>query len=1116
LNTSRPYIARILATAALSASVAAFSIPAAYGQATTGTMVGTILDKTGATIGKAEVDVVNEDTHVKYHATANAAGEYRIVDLPAGPYDVTVTAPTFATTAIKGVRIDSSKASTVPVSLGAASSASVEVSMEAPVNLDTTTTQLQYTFTTTESQDLAASTIGLQGVLNLALLAPGVSSGGGIGAGTGPSVGGQRTRNNNFTIEGIDNNNQSVAGPSTAIPGDAVGGFTLLTNQFSSEFGHSTGGQFNTTVISGTNTIHGRIYEYFQNRNLNAQDQTIKQATSYGAAPRFDQNRFGGGIGGPIFKDKLFIFADLDKLQTGQSLSRNACAPTAAGYTTLGTLAGVSANNLAQLKKYLPAGTVTDSTTSPVACPKAGTITVAGAVIPVALYQFSSPVFSNSYYGASSLDYTPNGKNNFRIRYLYNRIAQQDTTAQLSSFFLAQPQRNQFVSGSYFRTFSANLTNEFRVGFNRLATSTPAGNFSFTGLDSFPNLQFAEINVQLGPNPNAPQDSIQNLYQVTDNITFVKGKHTLIFGFDGRKYISPSHFTQRVRGDYDYSTLDLYLRDLSPDQLGERSSGNFEYYGDQTAFYGYANDIYRIAPTFTINAGLRYEFTSTPAGVRAQSLNSQASAPGLVNFTAPTPQRTNVVPRVGFAYAPADGKTSIRAGFGMGIDVLFNNLGTLSKPPQYSSTQDVVLTAQTPSFLANGGLPPGTGKLLTFPSIAAQRAATSAYVPNQVLPYSETWDLSIQRVFLKSYTFEARYTGTRGIHLPTQIQLNKQKQVTAANSLPVFATTTVPTGAGLTNNLNAIRGTKSAAGQYLGQFVPAWIAGGFGPQSATDTLTYSAITSYLPFGASNYNGLALQLTRRMTNGLLLNAAYTYSKSMDNSTAEVFSTTLSPRRPQDFQNLNADYSVSALDHRHRITTEVLYQWKPFKNRNYVMRSLVGNWEATTVYTYQSPEFFTPQSGVDSNLNGDAVDRTYINPNGTPHTGSGTTALVVGGNTVGYYTSATQNPNAYYLQAGAGVNPTGNRNTEAIRPTNNFDVSAIKKLQIFERVGFEFGASAINVVNHPQFTGGTTSTINTPSASGYTGFVQVANSLFNQPKQSFTSNPRVLQLSGKLTF
>ena len=162
-----------------------------------------------------------------------------------------------------------------------------------------------------------------------------------------------------------------------------------------------------------------------------------------------------------------------------------------------------------------------------------------------------------------------------------------------------------------------------------------------------------------------------------DNISWTKGKHLFKIGFDGRKYIAPQTFTQRVRGDYEWDYLTEYLHELGTHGIfGERSTGDFVYYGDQTALYGYANDTWRVSPTVTLNYGLRYEFTSVPTGERAQSLNSAASVPGLITFAAPQPQYRNFDPRVGINWAPDD-KTSIRAAFGMAQDVLFDNLGLL-------------------------------------------------------------------------------------------------------------------------------------------------------------------------------------------------------------------------------------------------------------------------------------------------------------------------------------------------------------------------------------------------------------------------------------------------------
>jgi len=220
-------------------------------QIISGDLVGTVLDKTGAAVPGAHIEAVNVDTGAKLETDANDSGEYRLNNLPVGTYNVSASSPSFGTTTINGVKIQLNNTLTQQITLeikGAVTS--IEVSGVA-ATLDTTTAQLQSTFETKEIADLPSASTG-SGVLNLSLLSSGVATSGGVGVGSGPSVGGQRPRNNNFTIEGVDNNNKGVTGPLVAVPNDAVAEFSLLQNQFSPEFGHSSGGQFNTVVKSGT------------------------------------------------------------------------------------------------------------------------------------------------------------------------------------------------------------------------------------------------------------------------------------------------------------------------------------------------------------------------------------------------------------------------------------------------------------------------------------------------------------------------------------------------------------------------------------------------------------------------------------------------------------------------------------------------------------------------------------------------------------------------------------------------------------------------------------------------------------------------------------------------
>jgi hypothetical protein len=1118
----------------------------AFGQTTSGDLVGTVKDPSGAFIANANVTVTNEDTGVAVATKAGTSGEFRASNLLPGKYDLVVDSQGFQPYTLRGLVVELNKTSTTNVTLTIGATTTVEVAAEAGAVLDTTSTNLTQSFNTVELTDLPSTSAGGStgfGVLNASLLSPGVASSGGIGIGIGPSIGGQRPRNNNFMIEGIDNNDKAVTGPLIYVPNDSVENFTLITNQFSPEFGHSSGGQFNTNVISGSNKFHGRVYEYFQNRNLNAESGT--QGGKPAINPRYDNNRYGGQIGGPILRDKLFFFANYERNTIGQNPAIFSCVPTAAGLATLKALGpayGFSATNLSQYLQYTPAATITGpggaaiDAASDVSCGNETSgpqfLTVASATsaattdIPLGNYQSTAGAPSNFNVLTTSVDYTISPKDNFRARYIYNRLADTDTatgTIPFPIFFTPEPFRYQLVALSEFHTFTANLTNEFRVGYNRYSNSLISGNFTYPGLDQFPNLVFDDQGfVNLGPDSNAPQFTIQNLYQVTDNISWVKGKHTLKFGFDGRKYISPQGFTQRARGDYEWNNLSEFLQDLAPTSFGERSTGNLTYYGDQTALYGYGNDTWRVSPKVTLNVGLRYEFTAVPTGERAQALNSAASVPGLITFAKPSPAYRSWAPRFGVNYAPDD-KTSIRAGFGVAYDVLFDNLGTLSFPPQYSATNDVGNPGNpapgSPNFLANGGLPPGTGGILVFPStpagLADQRAATAAYIPNQVVPYAETYTVTVQRTFATNYTAEVGYIGTRGIHLPTQIQLNVQPRVTPANQLPTSLTgsTTVvaPSGA---NTLGAI--------QSLSNLTPPFLANGF----------TSKITSYQPYSSSNYNALIANVTRRFIDGLQLNLSYTYSKTMDDATAEVFSTTLTPRRPQNSQNVAADYSRSALDRTHRISLEAVYDLQLYKHsHSFLMKNIVGNWTIAPIYTYESPEYATALSDLNSNLNGDSaiIDRTIINPNGVKGTATTVSPQYASNipcpptsanpsqcaaNTVGY---VADNPNAYYIQAGLGTLPTGARNTLATRPIDNWDLAAYKRLTFHERYSFEFGAQAYNVFNHAQYTPGTVNNVNqTSNTSTYVNFQTVDNAFFGQPGKVFLNNARTMQLSAKVFF
>ena len=323
-----------------------------FGQTTSGNIVGSVFDPTGAVVPGAQVTATNTQTGVVTPTTTSSTGEYRFSNLLVGTYNISVEAGGFVKKELTNVSVELNATVTANATLGIAqASTSVEVSTTA-VAIDTTTAQIQSTFETKELADLPMASTG-SGVLNLSLLDAGVTTSGGVGAGMGPSVGGQRPRNNNFTIEGIDNNSGSVTGPLVSVPNDAVAEFSVIQNQFSPDFGHSSGGQFNQVVKSGTNEWHGAAYEYFENRNLNAADN-LNAVDGTPLHPRFDDNRFGGDIGGPIKRNKLFFFADYERNPIGEAGSAGLLyAPTQNGYNTLATIPGINQTNLSILKQYL-------------------------------------------------------------------------------------------------------------------------------------------------------------------------------------------------------------------------------------------------------------------------------------------------------------------------------------------------------------------------------------------------------------------------------------------------------------------------------------------------------------------------------------------------------------------------------------------------------------------------------------------------------------------------------------------------------------------------------------------------------------------------------------------
>jgi hypothetical protein len=500
-----------------------------------------------------------------------------------------------------------------------------------------------------------------------------------------------------------------------------------------------------------------------------------------------------------------------------------------------------------------------------------------------------------------------------------------------------------------------------------------------------------------------------------------------------------------------------------------------------------------------------------PVGSRYQANNAIADVPGVITFAAPKPDKNDWAPRFGFAWSPGTGGVwSVRGGFARAYDNTYINLNQNSSPPYFATTQDVNDANPVSNFLANGGLHAAAAGALTP---AAARAATASYTFDYTRPYALTGTIGVQRMLAKDYTVEARYVYTKGVHLWNQTRMNIVDRVTPTNYIPTyFAMPTAGQLAADTRTLGAVKAVLPAG------------ATANNPNDAMAIYGFTSnITGYHPWGNSEYNGLALQMTKRYSKNFSYVLAYTWSHALDDSTATNFSTILSPRRAQDFQNMRAEWASSALDHRQRLTITPVYDFRPFSGGNYLMKNVVGNWNVSFTYTYQSPELATVQSGVDSNLNGDSLDRSIINPAGAANVGTNVYAVNAAGTRLASTGDATAvafvaiNPNARYIVAQPGALSNSGRNTMPLDPTNNIDFALTKRLNFGEKKSFSMGIQLFNLLNHPEFTGGYLSDVSPFQTNAVArNFLIPNNADFGQYQKYFPSNARSAQLTAHFTF
>ncbi len=1139
---------RRLIVTALAAMICLLLGTAARAQRLDGTLRVTVTDNSQASIEEAKVTVQNEATGVAVTTSASSAGTYVFPNLLVGTYTVSVEKDGFKKAVQKGVTVASNQVAEAKVQLELGSvSATVEVEAGADL-VKTESSTLEATFSGRVVQDIPINTTGGD-VKEYSVYAPGTTTQQGGVLGSGGSIGGTRPRFNGFSIDGVDDNKIDTNGPTQPVIQESVAEFTLLTNQFTAENGHSAGGQFNIVTKSGTNNWHGAGWGYNRNRNYDAFDNLQKQR---GLKDRFDYNRAGASAGGPIVHNKFFVYGAYEFQNNGlASSSPTFSSPTADGLATLTSLAHDSA--VSDILSQFPVAATADST-----------VVVNGQAIPVGTIQSIAPNFANQHDFIVNADLSL-GKHQLRGRFLYDRFRAPDfNPSQPQAQFLgtnSSDARKVIFTDAW--SIANNVINDFRTSYSRLNGPNLVVP---SGFQNFPNVEVDELGSNLGPNGLAPQGYAQNVYQWVDNISYIRGKHTFKFGVEARKYISPTNTLPRARGEWDYASLSQFINDFVPTGANGalRGAGSGSVAENYNAFYWFVQDDWKITPRLTLNLGLRYEYSGVPRDENLQAINGISDDPALgLTFRAPKPDTNNFMPRFGFAWDPrGNGKWAVRGGAGLAYDVVPNNFAINSLPPQLQSEQNPGLTctlAGAPQWCAtfdpaNPTNPAAGQGFLQFGGLlqvnvppvtqADARAATQSLIPDHVSPKVITWTLGVQHELFRNTSFEVRYVGTRSLELPVQRRLNS-----ASAFDPHFAgggITPLPTYINASDVPAAVANPASTL-ESFDNFNPLPLSGdGF----------FGSVTTFPPIGSGTYHSGSVDFIHRFAKGIYLRANYTFSKNIDNSTNELFSSRVNPRRAQDGFDFAGERGLSALDIRHKFALSFLYEIPNVPTEHGFVKVLAHGWEWGGTYLAESGQPVTPLSGVDSNANGDAAgDRTIINPNGHGLTGSTVTPVcnfgpggatsfgdcdpnhaddpsascnpatdpnqcvdptLASAFTVGYL---ADNPTARFIQAGVGAKANAGRDTVGTPGLNIWNMSLLKNTKITERFSLQFRAETYNTFNHRNFSIGLPTNNGTidqttnanPLSAGYI-FVTSGNLFLNN--HQFNGGSRTMQLGLRL--
>ncbi len=962
-----------------------------HAQVVGATLSGIITDPSNAVVVNATVSVENTATGISRDVHTSSVGLYTVPNLLPGPYEVRVSATGFSSK-VQRLTLAVGQEQQLNFTLAVGETSTTVQVTEAPPQIDLTSSALTGQV---ESQTVRELPLNGRDWTSLAQLQSGVKpietqmgyqtpARGARGFGGEMTISGQRSTFNNYRIDGISVNDYSMAAPGNVIGVtlgvDAIQEFSVLTGGFPAEYGRATGGVVNAITRSGTNGFHGSVYEFLRNSALDSNDYFDSAVGN--PKPPFKRNQFGASAGAPIIKDKLFIFADYEGLRQAKGIptatttfSNNARQGIIAGEpvpaANIGTPGGTPCTALSgnQGTYPTPQSTVCVDNYSSALLPLFPTSTLLKSNPDTATFVFAGVQDVPENFGTSRIDYKIGNNDTLSGTFLKD-IASYTQPDAFNDVLTESSTGRTTVAIEENHTFGSSFVNAVRVGFNRdnvrdlfspQAVNPLAGDLALGAItgQTAPRLSVRGGITDFlgGVNSGGHYRFVWNSYQYYDDAIWTKGAHTIKIGGGAERMQFNEHTYQEPGGKYQFANYIGFLEGIPKSwEAGLQSIVDSPREFRQTTFSTYIQDDWRVKSNLTLNLGIRWEPTTVLKDARGRITNLttitapfvtcaslfSASAPpynlptqpgsscGAVGPYYSNPTLHNFEPRIGFAWDPfKDGKTSIRASYGVYDVDPFAGYFLLQ---QNQAAPFLIFKSihGTNNWLNSPGeYGPGAGGFQLANSTASKLAvSTTEGSPHR--SYVQEWGLNVQRQLATDLSLTVGYVGSRGVHLITR---GDDGNMSGAPGSPNPAMLT-PYG-------------------YLFPTVTQQVNPSFGG------------IRYLFWNAgSNYNGLNLTLDKRFSHGLQFQVAYTFSKSLDDTSQTVAGDTFGNGINSPWWWLpQAFYGPSDFNVAHTLTVNALYTIPTPRTWNGVLRETLGDWQLGGILAFNTGTPTTPINNGD---------------------------------------------------------------------------------------------------------------------------------------------------------